>query len=233
MNQEEMKTVDLEEMNQVEPEKVEGFAKQRKKSIRNSIISIIAFALVTVALFSAQTYAYFTADVESNQNRIASGKLDIELIELKNTAQGETVYVNPVEFMPATEVSKIVKVKNTGDLPVYIRVKIEKSINKDVNAIPVDWENLITCDFALDDPDTAEMEALWTYHDGYYYYNMPLDAGSATVPLFEHVYFSAAMGNEFANSKIGFTVKCEATQANGNGTTAWEAVGWPVNQVEN
>lgn len=209
-------------------EKTAEFVKHKKKSIKISLIATLLFVLVTIVLFSAQTYAYFTSNNSSDQNQIVSGQLDIELIEMKETANGETAYINPVEIMPATNVSKIVKVENAGDLPVYVRIKIEKSINKPENSLPDDWEDLISCDFDLDDANTVEMEGLWSYQDGYYYYNLPLEAGSATVPLFETVAFSADMGNEFANSTISFTVKCEATQANGNGSSPIEAVGWPV-----
>ena len=207
--------------------------KKKNKSLRNSVISTVAFAFITIVLFSAQTYAYFTSSVASENNEIVSGNLDIELIEMKNTGTGETAYVNPVQIMPATSVSKIVKVKNTGNLPVYIRIKIEKSINKPESSLPANWEELFSCDFDLDDVSTPdEMEGFWTYQDGYYYYNLPLEPGTATVPLFENVFFSAEMGNEFANSQIFFTVRCEATQSNGNADTAMEAVGWPPAEEE-
>ena len=209
------------------------FARQKKKNLKISLIATLLFVLVTIVLFSAQTYAYFTSNDSSDQNQIVSGQLDIELIEMKETANGETAYINPVEIMPATSVSKIVKVENAGNLPVYIRIKIEKSINKPENSLPANWQDLISCDFDLDDASTEEMEGLWTYQDGYYYYNLPLEAGSATVPLFETVFFSAEMGNAFTNSTISFTIKCEATQANGNGNSPMEAVGWPVDGASN
>ena len=193
--------------------------KKVKKNFRNSIISTIAFATLTIILFSAQTYAYFTSAVDTNQNEIALGNLDVSLIEMKETGAGETAYVNPVEILPATNVSKIVKVKNTGELPVYIRIKIEKNINKPEDSLPANWQDMISCDFNLE---------AWTYHtDGYYYYKLPLEAGMVTVPLFETVSFSSEMGNQFTNSQILFTVICEATQANGTGSSPTEAVGWP------
>ncbi|MBE6690075.1 MAG: hypothetical protein E7590_02170 [Ruminococcaceae bacterium] len=222
------KTLELAEQSEsAEQAKTLELAKKKKKSIRNAIISAVAFAFVTIVLFSAQTYAYFTSGVNNDKNEIVSGNLDIELIELKNTDQGETTYINPVEIMPATSVSKIVKIKNAGNLPVYVRIKIEKTINKPADSLPTRWEDLISCDFDLDDVTTPEVEGLWIYQDGYYYYNMPLEPGSATVPLFENVYFSADMGNAFMDSEIYFTVRCEATQSNGNANTAMEAIGWP------
>ena len=207
--------------------------RQKKKSLRNSIFSMVAFVFITVLIFSAQTYAYFTDNSQSEKNRIASGTLEVELIEMQNTDQGQIAYVNPVEIMPGTEVSKIVKVQNTGSLPMYVRIKIEKSINKPENELPDGWRDLIECNFNLDDESTVGVkEGLWTYRDGYYYYNEPLKPGKTTVPLFDAVSFSADMGNEFTNSTILFTVSCQATQANGNADTAMDAIGWPPEESE-
>jgi predicted ribosomally synthesized peptide with SipW-like signal peptide len=193
--------------------------KRAKKSFKKSLASTVAFAVLTIVLFSAQTYAYFTSTVKNDNNKIASGILDVSLIEMTDPGTGEIEYVNPVEIMPATSVSKIVKVKNSGDLPVFIRMKIDKSINKPENTLPADWEALISCDIDTD---------VWTYKDGYYYYNEALESGSVTIPLFKNVYFSADMGNEFTNSQILFTVRCEATQRNGNGEDPLAAQGWPA-----
>jgi hypothetical protein len=205
----------------------------RLKSFRVSLFSVIAFAFLTIILFSAQTYAFFTDGIDNQQNQIASGTLKIELIQMREAGTGETTHINPVEVMPATQVSKIVMVRNAGTLPVYIRIKIEKDINKQDSALPENWEDLITCDFNLDNIATDVKEGHWTYQDGYYYYNAPLAVGAITEPLFEQVLFSAQMGNEFANSEIYFTVRCEATQVNGNGNSPMNAIGWPVAQGTN
>lgn len=202
--------------------------RQKRKSLKKSIIATAALMLVTVAIFSAQTYAYFSDSSESEQNRIVAGNLDVEIIEMQEAGEGEIAYVNPVSIMPATSVSKIVRIKNTGSLPVYIRIKIEKSIDKPENEMPDAWEELITCNFKLDDESTPDViEGLWIYRDGYYYYNGRVEAGSTTSALFDTVFFSADMDNSFANSKISFTVICQSTQANGNSDSPLTAIGWP------
>ena len=198
--------------------------KKREKSFISSIVSITLFVLVVFLIFSAQTYAFFTDSANSEQNRIVSGELNIELIEMKEDENGQEIYTNPVRIAPGIDVSKIVMVKNTGSLPVYVRIKIEKSINKPENEMPVGWAELISCNFDLDGN-------LWTYHDGYYYYNIPLDSGSATTPLFDTVSFSKDMGNEFTNSEIKLSVVCQSTQANGNTNSPITAVGWPPETV--
>lgn len=206
---------------------------KKTKSLKKSIISMAAFIIATFAIFSAQTYAYFVDSIESEQNRIIAGNLATEIIETQNTDQGQVAYVNPVRIMPATEVSKIVKVQNTGSLPVYVRIKIEKTIDKSESEMSADWKDLITCNFKIDDESTEAIEGLWIYRDGYYYYSVSLAPGSTTSPLFDTVFFSADMGNEFTNSKIQFAVICQSTQANGNSSDPLTAVGWPSEPVDN
>jgi alternate signal-mediated exported protein len=204
------------------------YTNKKKKKTKRALISTIIFECVTVLLFSAQTFAYFNQTINSDTNKIASGNLNVELIEMQSTQEGETVYMNPMEIMPATEVSKIVRVENAGDLPIYVRIKIEKTINKDESTLPDNWEDLISCNFKLDNNLTTDVkEGLWTYHNGYYYYILPIEAGSTSVPLFDVVSFSAEMGNEFINSEMHLTITCQATQANGNADNVIDAVGWP------
>ena len=200
----------------------------KKKKTKRALIYTIIFEFVTVLLFAAQTFAYFSQTINGDTTKIASGSLNVEIIEMQNTQEGETVYMNPVEIMPATDVSKIVRVENAGDLPIYVRIKIEKTINKDESTLPDNWEDLISCNFKLDNNFTTDVkEGLWTYHNGYYYYILPIEAGSTSVPLFDVVSFSAEMGNEFINSEMRLIITCQATQVSGNADNVIDAVGWP------
>jgi alternate signal-mediated exported protein len=205
------------------------YEQAKKKSIKKSMIATIGLIVATIAIFSAQTYAYFTDSTTSAQNQIVAGDLDIDIVEMSDPGQGQTAQIDPVNIMPGTSVGKIVRIKNTGDLPVYVRIKIEKSINKAESEIPADWKDLISCNFKLDNVFTTDaIEGLWTYKDGYYYYNVDLSAGSTTASLFDTIYFSPEMGNEFTNSQITFKVICQATQANGNAASPLDAWGWPA-----
>ena len=199
-------------------------SEQKDKSFKNSMILMLVLIFATIIIFTAQTYAYFSDSISSEQNRIAAGKLDVELIEMQNGEISQTAYAEPIRIMPATSVSKTVRVKNNGTLPIYVRIKIEKTINKSENEIPDGWEELIVCDFNTTDGP-------WIYHEGYYYYKVSLDAGSTTAQLFDTVSFSKDMGNQFENSEIGFAVLCQATQANGNSDDPLTAWGWPSDAV--
>lgn len=48
--------------------------------------------------------------------------------------------------------------------------------------------------------------------DGYYYYQLPLDPGSAAV-LFDKVSIPATWGNKYADVSYNITVKAEAVQS--------------------
>ena len=193
-------------------------ASNKKTALKRTIVSIIAFIVISVIIFSAQTVAYFSIDKSSDLNVIQSGNLEIELIEMKNENGTEVLYTDPVSVMPATSVSKIVSVRNTGSLPIYVRISVETLINKEENSLPDQWRSLISCNYNTE---------YWTYSDGYFYYNFILEPQNVTSPLFDSVSFSPAMGNQFMNSEIKLTVTSQATQANYGATSPFNAAGWP------
>lgn len=211
-----------------EAERRESLLKRSKRSLRNSIIASVVFVLLTVVAFSAQTYAYFTDSESSAENKIQSGNLDIDTVEVKGGENVVTSAGESLKFAPGSEVDKIVKIKNSGTLPVYIRVKIDVSIDKDESSLPANWRELITFNITLDDPATANVEGPWILKDGYYYYRVPLEKALLSEALFTTVTFSPEMGNQFTNSEITVTLTCQATQSDFNGTGPTDAV-WTEN----
>lgn len=115
--------------------------------------------------------------------------------------------------------AKIVQVKNTGANDAYIRVSVEKAIEL---AQGVEGE----ADLTLVSLDLNTMN--WTEKDGYYYYNGPLAPDASTEPLFTHVTFDTAMGNQYQGSRALVDVKAYAVQSDNNGATALLAQGWPA-----
>jgi hypothetical protein len=197
----------------------QNLASNKKTALKRTLVSIIAFIVISVIIFSAQTVAYFSIDKSSDLNVIQSGNLEIELIEMKDENGTEVLYTDPVSVMPATSVSKIVSVRNTGSLPIYVRISVETLINKEENSLPDQWRSLISCNYNTE---------YWTYSDGYFYYNFILEPQNVTSPLFDSVSFSPAMGNQFMNSEIKLTVTSQATQANYGATSPLNAAGWPA-----
>lgn len=197
--------------------------KLKKKLFKRSFICLIALVIASAIHFSAWTVAYFGENVTAGYSTIKAGNVDILLIETMQGADGITAYMDPVSIMPATSVSKMVSVKNAGDLPIYIRIKLDMTIEDESNK-PDDWKDLIRCTYGESDACNSD----WILkNDGYYYYKNALETGESAA-LFDTVHFSPAMGNQFTNQKFVLRVTSEATQANGNGTSAQTAAGWPT-----
>ena len=204
-----------------EAESVQNGTKKRR-SIRFPIGPII-FMIALVAIFSAQTFAYFTDSSATQSNQIITGSIDVSFIEVSEDGNFSWS-ADPVQIMPASVYTYGgVGVENNGTIPVYIRIKVEKTIIQSEHEISPGWEHLIDCNFMTNEDNN------WVYHEGYYYYKFALASEEQTTSLFEKVLFAPEMGNEFKNSSIQFKLICQSVQANGNSpdpTTAW---GWPEN----
>jgi hypothetical protein len=117
-------------------------------------------------------------------------------------------------IMPGDIVSKLVKVENTGDNPVWVRVYLDKEITEGLN-----FEG-ITLNLNLVD---------WTEgEDGWFYFNQELSPELATSNLFTQVIFDNSLGNEYVDAQIEIEVTAQAVQSQNNGLTVLEAEGWPA-----
>lgn len=187
----------------------------KKKVAAGAVLAICLSVLIYT------TIAYFnTADTA--RNVITSGNIKIELQETALVNDSEIPFEESQDVynvMPGQQVSKIVRVENTGDNPAYIRISVDKAIQ--------------LAEGAQGDPDTGLVSidydsSSWTLgSDGYYYYNEPLAAGATTPALFRNVTFDPAMGNMYQNSKAVIKVSAQATQVKNNGTDVFSAAGWP------
>ena len=193
---------------------LDGLRKQKKKALLRPLITTVAFALVTIALFSAQTFAYFSDTLAARNQKITSGNLDVELIEMMADGGSVVVYTDPVNVYPSDVVSKIVTVKNVGVLEAYVRIRLEKTVAPS-DGLPANWQDLMLCGINWAD---------WEYADGYYYYKKAVESGAETAALFETVSFSPSMGNEFMGRTMQLKVIVEATQVGGNGSGPMNAV---------
>lgn len=184
---------------------------------------ILAVALIAICMSIAAfgTLAYFTYE-ETATNVITAGNVEISLEEWSKSDNGSLKpFENLDNVMPGTNVSKIVQIKNTGTNSAWVRISIDKSI---VFADGIEGTadlSLITMDLNTE---------YWTELDGYYYYNDSLKAGETTEPLFTTVFFSAEMDNRYQHSKAYATITAQATQVANNGTTVFEAAGWPISE---
>ena len=185
--------------------------------MKKRILSI-ALLMIGLSIVASGTNAFYTAE-ETSHNVITTGNIDIELIELMETEEGEVIPFENVDgVMPGRTVSKIVIVKNTGSQPAYVKVKVEKTATLRDGSVENGELPFVTCDINTE---------MWTEKDGYYYYNEAVDVGGETAPLFTEVHFSKNMGNEYKKSKVELAVQAFATQVANNGDHALEALGWP------
>ena len=177
-----------------------------------------AAAAICLSIAAYGTVSYFTAE-DTAINVITAGNIEIELLETTiPEGGGEPVpFEDVIGVMPGTEVSKIVEVKNVGDKTAYVRIQLEKALT-----LAEGYEGEIDLSLISFNIDTES----WTEKDGYYYYNLPLEAGETTKPLFTVVTFSNEMSDIYQNSKAEITVNVDAVQADNNGNSVSEAVGW-------
>jgi hypothetical protein len=188
---------------------------------KKKIVAMAVIMCITSATFFCSTLAYFTDALSSGGSMIYTGTTSAELID--NTVLEGNVPVapgTPIRIMPGYKVSKTVTAKNTGTLPVYVRVKLTPEVVLAENARGRESE--IDLSLISYDIDTAN----WVYENGYYYYKMPLTGGNQAPDLFTTVTFSEQMGNLYKDSRINFTVRIEIVQVSGNGTSALTAKGW-------
>ena len=183
---------------------------------RKNRILLIALVIAIVAIIASGTLAYFVAE-ETAYNVITTGKLDVDLKE--ETDGGEPWPEDGFDNIePGDDVTKKVYGVNNGTVDFWLRVEVVKTItDKDGNTDTLSFEN-ITIDFNTTD---------WTEKDGYYYYNKALKPGEESVPLFTTVSFADSLTNEYMEAKVEIDVTMQAVQAKNNGTTPFEATGWP------
>lgn len=189
------------------------------KKRRVEVIAILLCIAAIIMNFTGGTNAFFAYE-EKAHNVITTGAVAIELIEMMDPENdGELVpFEDQDGVMPGADVSKIVTIKNSGEQPAYVRIKVEKSfILSNGTSENIDL-SLASCDINTKD---------WTEKDGYYYYNTALEVGNETEPLFTTVTLAEEMGNMYQNSKLIIDVSAQATQVANNGTHALEALGWP------
>ena len=185
------------------------------------IIAVLAITSI-LAVMVFQTLAFFTAE-DTALNRVTMG--NVALILNDDTKNPETKALEPFPeegfnlVMPGDVIDKIVSVTNAGDNPIWVRIKLDRSIILAGEAADVDF-NVLGLD--LNDEDWTEGT------DGWFYYNEILAPGETTENLFTQVTFPTSLGNAFMNAKVEIDVLAQGVQSQNNGVTVQEAAGWPA-----
>ncbi len=185
---------------------------------------VLAVAVVALglSLTGYGTLAYFTAG-ETAHNTITSGEIAISLHEWADEEKTKNFPEEGITgVVPATSVTKIVEVENTGTNPAYIRILLEKEIVLAKGEEETEVNLSLIC-LNIDEEN-------WTYNeeDGYYYYNTALEAGETTAPFFTTVTFDSTMNDLYQECTVYISVRAAAVQSQNNGESVSEAAGWPA-----
>lgn len=179
-------------------------------------LSIVFGIIAILAIISVGTLAYFTSE-QNAENVISAGNIKLEIHE--KTASGEDFPEEGIIVMPGDTVSKIVTVENTGDHPLYLRVKLTEGVS----------------DEALTEDDCLDINinrSCWLEKDGYYYYYRALQSGETTEQLFSEVYFDLYnIDNKYLGKYFTLNVAASAVQSENNGSDVLNAMGWPEEEA--
>ena len=198
------------------------------QAIKKKILVTCCVMVLTVVSFVFGTIAYFTDTKVTRLGSISTGFSEVEIIDV-TYPYGSNIPVQPdaaIKILPGYEISKTVTARNKGTLSLYVRVKLESSITLAENARG--RENEIDTSLVSYDINNE----YWVFHEGYYYYTIPLESGTEATPLFTKVIFDEEMGNLYKDSTIRFNVRMETVQVNNNSTNVTEAYGWSTFDVQ-
>lgn len=146
-------------------------------------ILISGMGCLLAACLSVGATSAYIASTSSTQNKFSVGKDEIQIIEKVDNAS---------DLQQEMNYTKDVAIKNTGDVPCYIRVFLDFSDSKakDVSQVSADGVNYYTwSDFLQNLPEK------WTYISlgndktvgGYFYYKDPVSVGGTTTSLLKNV----------------------------------------------
>jgi len=187
--------------------------KQKTKNImihfhRQRPLILMLAVLTSLVLVMGSTYSWFTqSDQVANTLQTKELSFRVELEEQFDSPGGAT---------PGQSVTKVVSVKNTGDIAGFIRVLVFTDITA-ANGVPLEAIPGVT--FTCDNMNVTDWSAgnanLWADGgDGYYYYLGMLGPGETTVqPLFTSVTLAPSLGQEYENAILNVEVKVDAVSA--------------------
>lgn len=178
-------------------------------------ITALCVAILLICMTVTGTVSYYSNNFITH-NVLTTGHVKLELVEEfpKEGVKG---------VLPGQTVSKIVKVKNTGSVPAWVRVQVGITI-KDRNGTLL--SNILSNGSHAVEGTVLEQ---WIHGEtGMYYYNGILTPGETTKDLMRSVYFDIATGNEYQGGVVHMDITAYGVQSEHNGTNVQEAQGWPL-----
>lgn len=183
--------------------------------LRNKRLYIVLALLLCIASVSA-SFALFSS-WKTATNNLSVGHNEIEVVE---------EFDPPPKLEKDTTFQKIVKVKNTGNVPCYVRVFADFSDSeiRDIAKFSADGDNFVSVDKYQDNLPEG-----WVYDKGtsYYYYMSPVQPDEETPALFHSV--QVVFPSEQSVREFQVIVSADSIQTAGadgaeidNYKTAWE-----------
>ena len=167
--------------------------------LKNKRLYIVVALLLCAASVSA-SFAIFSS-WKTAENNLYVGHNEIEI---------EEDFAPPPELGQDTTFRKTVKVRNTGNVPCYVRVFADFSDSevRDVAQFSADGETFMS----VGDYQAAIRERDWVYDPdtSYYYYTVPVQPGDATPVLFHSV--QVKFPNEQSVREFRIIVSAESIQ---------------------
>ena len=180
--------------------------------------TIIIISLVFVISLLSFTIAYLVRETDT-RSIITFGSLKMQLLEttIENGEEIEVKENDTMDISNTSNVSRIVKVKNVGNHPMYVRLKLSVIGNTKTEE-EIDLTNLVTIPILEN----------WIYQDGYYYYNNILKKNEESTPLMREIIFNnQTLSNDYLGAKIKLEIDAYAVQSEHNSSNVLEAEGWP------
>ena len=176
------------------------------------VLLVVCLMLIVGLVGTSDAFITKTGTAKSN---VVASSLNIEVVMLEEVDGSRKVVSSDTSFVPGATKSRIATVKNIDKQPAWLRVKLEVETSEGTKSLD-DFSGI-----TLNDLNNTE----WTYKEGYFYYTSILNPGETTKELFKSVSFDEHLKND---SSLNLKVNAEATQSKHNGSTVFEAKGWPA-----
>lgn len=200
-------------------------------ALKKKMIAMVLITLCALVTFISSTLAYFTASTGSSGNVIATGGAGFEFVDLvypPGSTEGIPVeeVVGTFFALPGDDFKRSVSAVNRGGTSVYVRAKVKCDIT--LKEKYAEFSDSIDESVVL--YDVGDSWLTRDTFDGYYYYETTLARGVTTPDFISNISFSDDMGNMYKGATVSVKVVFEIVQAEGNGETVFDAVGWPASE---
>lgn len=116
----------------------------KQKPVKRALLTSALFLLVCVSMLVGATYAWFTVELNSNNNVLATGNLDVELTHTnrekneESVTQNEALFTDVGQWEPGAVAYEKLTITNTGTLALKYQLAINVVAT---NGVEVDGES--------------------------------------------------------------------------------------------